>query len=130
MNAIRRTAAVAAVVAAAGALLLAAPADAQGWVPGYGGGPGMMGPGMMGYDGWGWGVGMALHGVVWLVFVAALAVAAVALVRYLWRLGGPASSGAAPGAGRGSALAILEERYARGEIERDEFLKKKQDLTA
>lgn len=31
---------------------------------------------------------------------------------------------------RGSALSILEQRYARGEIGRDEYLEKKRDLTA
>ena len=29
---------------------------------------------------------------------------------------------------RSQALAILEQRYARGEIQRDEYLQKKQDL--
>jgi putative membrane protein len=83
----------------------------------------------MGYDGWGWGVGMAMHGLFWLVLMGALVVAAVALVRYLWRIGGPGQQGGAETGGRGRALSILEERYAKGEIERDEFLKKKQDLS-
>jgi putative membrane protein len=32
------------------------------------------------------------------------------------------------GTSRSEALAILEGRYARGEIQRDEYLQKKQDL--
>jgi putative membrane protein len=32
-------------------------------------------------------------------------------------------------ASRSDALTILEGRYARGEIQRDEYLQKKQDLT-
>jgi len=31
--------------------------------------------------------------------------------------------------GHSSALDVLEERYARGEIDRDEYLQKKRDLT-
>jgi uncharacterized repeat protein (TIGR03803 family) len=38
----------------------------------------------------------------------------------------PGLYGSAPG--RSEALAILEGRYARGEIQRDEYLQKKQDL--
>jgi putative membrane protein len=37
------------------------------------------------------------------------------------------ASGGAPGS-RAEALSILEQRYARGEIQRDEYLQKKQDL--
>ena len=32
------------------------------------------------------------------------------------------------GGSRAEALSILEQRYARGEIQRDEYLQKKQDL--
>ncbi len=32
--------------------------------------------------------------------------------------------------GRSRGLAILERRYARGEIERDEYLQKRQDLAS
>ena len=82
---------------------------------GYGNFPGMWGYG----SGW-W---MLFHGLIWLVFLVVFVIAAVALIRYLWRAGGG-------GAGRsaGSALRILEERYARGEIDREEFLQRKRDL--
>jgi putative membrane protein len=67
--------------------------------------------------GWGWagmGLGMLLF---WVLLIAAI----VLLFR--------SSSG--PGGGRSherSALDLLKERYARGEIEREEFLQKKHDL--
>ncbi len=64
-----------------------------------------------------------LHVISWLPVLALIVVALVALVWYL-RQG-------TPGAGRrgaSSALATLEERYARGEIDREEFLQKKKDL--
>jgi putative membrane protein len=85
-------------------------------------------PGYM-YDGsWFWGMG--LHGLFWLVFLALVIVAGVALVRYLWRSASPARPGASEtGASpRQSALETLYLRYARGEIERDEYLVKKKDL--
>jgi putative membrane protein len=47
---------------------------------------------------------------------------------YGWSAGsGPAPTGS-PANSRKEALDILEARYARGEIQRDEYLQKKQDL--
>ncbi len=70
-----------------------------------------------GWTGW---FGMVL-GLVFLVLLIALAVWLFRVPRW--------PGGQTPAADRHSqALAILEERYARGEIDRDEFLKKKQDL--
>jgi putative membrane protein len=80
------------------------------------------------YQGWqyhgawmdsGWMIGF--HAIFWLVVLGIL----IALAASLFRgLGGSAHGKAAP-----SALEILEARYARGEIGRDEFLAKKKDLT-
>ena len=80
---------------------------------GYGYGPqwGMMG----GYGGFGM--------IIWIVILIAI----VALV--VWLVRSPASSGMhhlAPR--RSSGLDVLEERYARGEINRDEYLQKKKDI--
>lgn len=74
--------------------------------------------GHMGDCGWGWygmGIGMLLF---WVLLIAAI----VLLFR---------SSSGFGGAGRSrekSALDLLKERYARSEIEREEFLQKKRDL--
>jgi putative membrane protein len=96
------------------------------WYGGYGPGPG-----------WGWGLMGGLHGLFWLVLLALAGVALVALVRYLWRAGeSPRANDNAPLPGRGggaetpgsSARRILDERYARGEIERAEYLQRRQDL--
>ncbi len=69
--------------------------------------------------GWGWcgmGIGMLLF---WGVLIAAI----MLLVKYTW------GSGADAGRTREkSALDLLKERYARGEIEREEFEQKKRDL--
>lgn len=81
----------------------------------------MWGPhGMMGY-GYGW---MPFMGMIFWLFVLVLIVAAV--VAFV-RLGGIADrpDRTPP---RSSGLEILEERYARGEINRDEYLQKKQDI--
>ena len=82
----------------------------------YGGG---YGPGM---SGWGWGLMGGLHGLFWLVLLALAGVALVALVRYLWR------GGAGPDVTSSSAKRVLDERYARGEIDRAEYLQRRQDL--
>lgn len=79
----------------------------------------MYGPssGMMGWDGW-----MAPFGmIVWILILALL----VAGVVWLFR----AMTGRSDGLmRRSSALDVLEERYTRGEIKRDEYLEKRRDL--
>lgn len=67
--------------------------------------------------GWGWGwLGMALF---WLLPVLLILVA----VKYL---AGRNSVGGSEKSGK--ALEVLEERYARGEIGREEYLQKRYDL--
>ena len=85
-------------------------------------------PGMWAYDGGGWTWAMGVHGIVWLIFLVLLVVGAVMLIRYLWRAGHAPHYPHHHAWGAESALAILETRYARGEIEREEYLQKKQDL--
>jgi putative membrane protein len=73
------------------------------------------------YGGWTMGLGM----VFMLLFWAVLVIGAVALIRWMLR---------SSGAGRGRLtderqdLAILRERYARGEISPVEFERMKRDL--
>jgi putative membrane protein len=106
----------AAATAALATGLAAAPiAFAQSY--GYGYGPG----GMMGGYGWGSGWGFGLIGMVlwWVLIVLGI----VLLAKWLFSGG--------LGAGRASgdrALEILKERYARGEIDKQEFEEKKRDL--
>jgi len=69
-----------------------------------------------------------------LLFFAALVVGLILIVRALlgYQSRSPYSSQSAPPVGRGytapTALEILEQRYAKGEIEREEFLARKNDL--
>ncbi len=74
--------------------------------------------------GWGWGH-MIFGPLVMIVLVAVIIVLALLAVR--WLGGGAAGRGGAPD--RDTALDILAERYARGEIDREEFQRKKQDLS-
>lgn len=71
----------------------------------------------------GWGGG-AMFGVSHLLWWAFLIVGVVLLVGWLLR-GAPAGDGG----GRDRALAILKERYARGEIDKTEFEERRRDLT-
>lgn len=75
----------------------------------------MWGPMMYGFGGWGW-MGL-VNGVFWL---ALLALAILLLLRP-----GARRRDEAP---RPSGLDILQERYARGEIQREEYLEKRKDL--
>jgi putative membrane protein len=92
-------------------------AFAQGYGPGMMGGYGP-GYGMMG--GYGFGI---VHLVFWAVVLIALIVAVVWLVRSM------TGSGAQHHPPKRSVgLEALEERYARGEIQREEYLQKKKDI--
>ena len=82
--------------------------------------------GMMGYgDGWGsMGWMMLFGGAFWVILLVLGVVAVVWIVRASWHGGSHP-----PSMGRSSTgLDILEERYAKGEIQRDEYLQKKRDL--
>jgi putative membrane protein len=81
----------------------------------YGWGPGMMGWGLMSWFGpW----GMILFWVLLVLLIA-------------WLVKGFGSSKGSTGAvkpAEESALEILKRRYARGEINKEEYLEKKKDL--
>lgn len=73
-----------------------------------------------GMGGWGMGFG---GGLFMLIFWAVLIVGLVLVVR--WAMDQSRSTG-----GSKSALDILRERYARGEIQKDEYEEKKRELIA
>ena len=85
---------------------------------GYGYGPGW---GMM--NGWGYGGYGPFHLIIWIVILIAI----VALVVWLVRSLGVGGGHQLPPR-RSPGLDVLEERYARGEINRDEYLQKKRDM--
>lgn len=76
---------------------------------------------MMWWDGPAGGVFGGVFAVFLVAFTVALIVGIVLLVRAL-------SGGGPSGGGTSHALRILEERYARGEIDRDEFIQRRDDL--
>ncbi len=81
---------------------------------------------MSGY-GHGWmmnGDGMGFGFVFWLVILAVIIAGAVWFVRSQPLAGSQRSLER-----RSPALEALEERYARGEINREEYLQKKRDIT-
>ena len=84
----------------------------------YGWGPGYMGSGYMGH-GFGW-VFMIL---IWILIIVAVA----AVVKWIFS-SSSSSSHSLPPPSRKTALDILQERYAKGEINREEFLERKRDL--
>ncbi|MEU6319850.1 hypothetical protein [Streptomyces sp. NPDC047009] len=79
---------------------------------------------MMWYDGgWGWGGWFAM--IVFMVLLWALIIVGViALVRYLTgthHQSGPHPASGGPGGGSRQAEDLLAERFARGEIDEDEY---------
>jgi putative membrane protein len=87
-----------------------------GYGPNWGMGP---------WGGWGgYGEGMIAMMIIGIVFLA-LVIAAV-----VWFVRATTQPGQLPMMSRRSAgLDALEERYARGEIKRDEYLEKKRDIS-
>jgi putative membrane protein len=85
---------------------------------GYGG---HMGQGMMGWGyGMGW-VGMILMAAFWIAVIVGI----IFLIRWLVISTG---TGGRAAKSEDSALEILKRRYARGEINKEEFEEKKKDL--
>lgn len=70
--------------------------------------------------GWGWGT-MFLVALLWLAAIGFVAWALYRFARSRGWIGGSAAR-------RGSSEKILEERYARGEIGRDEYLRMREEL--
>jgi putative membrane protein len=80
---------------------------------------GWSGPGMMGW-GW-WGFGWIFMIIFWGLIIAGL----ILLIRWLVGL---SRSHTPYNKDRDSALEILRQRYAKGEIDKEEFDQKKKDL--
>jgi putative membrane protein len=91
----------------------------QGGYGGYGGWG--MGSGMMGGYGMGW-----FGGILMIVFWILILVGLIFLIKWLIQ---STSRDRTTGSGGNRALEILKERYAKGEIDKEEFESKKKDLT-
>ena len=75
------------------------------------------------FDGMGYGWGMGFGGLFMLLIWILVIVGVVLLVKWVVD-----QSSAGKGSGNKSPLEILRERYARGEINREEFEQKRRDL--
>ena len=81
------------------------------------GGHGMMGPWMMGGFGFGW-----FMPIIWILILGLIVWAVIALAR------GAGGTRGQDSVKQVSALEVLKDRYARGEIGREEFEEKRKDL--
>lgn len=71
--------------------------------------------------------GMGLGGgLLMLLFWIVIILGIVALARWLWSSNTKDAN--SPGSGQSRALDILDERYARGEIDEDEYQEKRRHL--
>ena len=86
--------------------------------------------------GWGSGMGMGgwglLGGLALLLFVGGLIVVGVIVIAAITRSrgAGPRLEAGPPASRGGNAVTILKERYARGEISREEYQSVMDDLTS
>ncbi len=81
------------------------------------GGWGMMGPGMMGG-----------FGRMWFMPVLSVVVIALIIWAVVASVGRPNKSGGSDSSRTDSALEVLKQRYARGEIDKEEYEEKKKGL--
>ena len=80
------------------------------------------------HPGWGWGWGhMIFAGLMMIAFWGGIVLLIVLLVR--WLAGGSASSHASSPASRQTPLEILQERFAKGEIDKEEFEERRKLLS-
>ncbi|MGB7754447.1 MAG: SHOCT domain-containing protein [Salinisphaera sp.] len=88
-------------------------------------GDGYYGPGMMWNGGW---IGMFFAPLMMIIFFGAVIVLVVVAIRWLTGMGAHHSY-LDTGPQKNKALEILKERFARGEIDKEEFQDKKKHLT-
>jgi putative membrane protein len=83
------------------------------------------------FPGYGWGA-MIFGGLAMLLFWAAIIALAVFAIRAFTRSGGSQSRGVTHPVDRreDSALTILRERYAKGEIDKEQYERMRSDLLA
>ena len=72
--------------------------------------------------GWGWG-GMIFGPIMMIVFIALIVGAVVLVLRWMGLGGSPAARG------EKNARDVLDERFARGEIDKDEYEERRQVLS-
>ena len=80
--------------------------------------------------GWDWQTWLATS-LIMLVFWAVVAMAVVMIVRYLQATPGPArglATGTAAPGGADHALGTLDERFARGDIDAEEYISRRERL--
>ena len=75
------------------------------------------------WDGWGW---MFLGPLIMIVCIAAIVGIVILVVRWLGAAGQITAPHSPPG---GTSLNILNERFARGELDKDEFEERKRLLS-
>ena len=80
----------------------------------------MSGNNMMGDWSWGGGLSMFLEPLIWLVII-------IGIIWFITQAGGLNFAGFTSNSTK-SAIDILKERYAKGEIDKKEFEEKKKDL--